>query len=538
MTRDPSHRPGNVPASERPAGAAGGGVDVGPDYAFGAEIDADSGGQSLRSWGPLRIWAKITGASGAGTGGAACYPWQEATYDGTAWNVVAGGRSGDLTANSLKERNGNAAIASGFVVEAEPHESGLYWLFNAEAGAAGATTITVQGEGGTPSYAGIDTVRFEDGGGATVAVTNPVAGRANVTISSSLRVRELDGSPDVANVNDVVLDQSTGLTLTDLGGGSAGLAIVASSASWALTVRGSTGVPTVFPATLIETYDPSGIFVQQLGPGYARLRLQAPLPPEVAGVDKEKRYFRKDGRWYFGGEPHSNAYGFFGAVPAQPNNWTYFAAPLLVTARRAVSGIACWPTALGAPGSGARITLGVYRNGSEGTLYPGALELDAGDIDCDGTAPNVPELKVIPVNHALDAGLYWLVMVADDDAPFSLRVKVVNRDNCFNVLGNNDAWTGAVGGGSADGAQCGWVYNAPAFPAGLPAAFPGPQASPYLTQVGAVADHVPAIGIQFGGGEPMLTTPVGGAARAGGNLAEQVLQPVVIANRGPRGRGR
>lgn len=66
-------------------------------------------------------------------------------------------------------------------------------------------------------------------------------------------------------------------------------------------------------------------------------------------------------------------------------------------------------TGTGVPGTKAR--LGIYADNGAG--YPGALVLDAGEIDTQ-----VAAIKTIVIAQQLDKGLYWLVVTADTDCTF------------------------------------------------------------------------------------------------------------------------
>jgi len=71
--------------------------------------------------------------------------------------------------------------------------------------------------------------------------------------------------------------------------------------------------------------------------------------------------------------------------------------------------------------------LGIYRNGTN--MYPGALVLDCGTINCGTTG-----VKEIVIDQQLSKGLYWLVIVSDG-APQIEQALVVSK--FLGIIGNN-----------------------------------------------------------------------------------------------------
>jgi len=71
--------------------------------------------------------------------------------------------------------------------------------------------------------------------------------------------------------------------------------------------------------------------------------------------------------------------------------------------------------------------LGIYRNGTN--MYPGALVLDCGTINCGTTG-----VKEIVIDQQLSKGLYWLAIVSDG-APQIEQALVVSK--FLGVIGSN-----------------------------------------------------------------------------------------------------
>ena len=71
--------------------------------------------------------------------------------------------------------------------------------------------------------------------------------------------------------------------------------------------------------------------------------------------------------------------------------------------------------------------LGIYRNGTN--MYPGALVLDCGTINCGTTG-----VKEIVIGQQLSKGLYWLAIVSDG-APQIEQALVVSK--FLGVIGSN-----------------------------------------------------------------------------------------------------
>ncbi len=90
-----------------------------------------------------------------------------------------------------------------------------------------------------------------------------------------------------------------------------------------------------------------------------------------------------------------------------------------------------------ATGTTPRIRLGVYEDKGDGSVYPGKLVLDAGEVDVSTTG-----LKEIAINLTLKGGkLYWLSLVGQDTA--SLVVAAVPAaDAAGALLGLDNGLTG------------------------------------------------------------------------------------------------
>jgi hypothetical protein len=99
------------------------------------------GSLAITSESPEVIDASLLGTSGTGTGGDACYAWEEVYFDADSlsWEAAADGRSGDLTTLSAKESSGLDTLAAGTKVELTLDDSGEWYWFDAPASAVSAT---------------------------------------------------------------------------------------------------------------------------------------------------------------------------------------------------------------------------------------------------------------------------------------------------------------------------------------------------------------------------------------------------------------
>lgn len=102
------------------------------------------------------------------------------------------------------------------------------------------------------------------------------------------------------------------------------------------------------------------------------------------------------------GEYHITLFG--GRATASLTANTLYALPLLVARDMTIDRIAIQVTSAGAAGTKAR--LGIYELGTN--LYPGALLLDAGEVDVDGTG-----VLAITIDQALTKGIYFTAVVSD-----------------------------------------------------------------------------------------------------------------------------
>lgn len=114
---------------------------------------------------------------------------------------------------------------------------------------------------------------------------------------------------------------------------------------------------------------------------------------------------------------------------------TLYAVPFLVARNITVDRIGLQVAASAA----GNIRLGIYGDGTN--LYPGALTLDAGTIDCSTTGA-----KVITINQALTRGVYWLAFVSDV-TPTLYQVGGAGR---FGFLG---------GGANLQTTNCSWSVS-------------------------------------------------------------------------------
>lgn len=85
-------------------------------------------------------------------------------------------------------------------------------------------------------------------------------------------------------------------------------------------------------------------------------------------------------------------------------------------------------------GTTPRVRLGIYAD--DGSVYPGALVLDAGEIDVSTTG-----VKELTIDQKLIGGkLYWLVLVGQDTA--SLVVNAISAADAIPVSGFDSGLTG------------------------------------------------------------------------------------------------
>lgn len=90
-----------------------------------------------------------------------------------------------------------------------------------------------------------------------------------------------------------------------------------------------------------------------------------------------------------------------------------------------------------ATGTTPRVRLGVYEDKGDGTVYPGALVLDAGEVDVSSTG-----LKEITIDLTLKGGkMYWLSLVGQDTT--ALVVAAIPAADAFaTFLGLDNGLTG------------------------------------------------------------------------------------------------
>lgn len=88
-------------------------------------------------------------------------------------------------------------------------------------------------------------------------------------------------------------------------------------------------------------------------------------------------------------------------------------------------------------GTTPRVRLGIYEDKGDGSVYPGALALDAGEVDVNTTG-----LKEKAINILLKGGkLYWLTLIGQDTA--SLAVAAIPAADAFaSFLGFDNGLTG------------------------------------------------------------------------------------------------
>lgn len=91
-----------------------------------------------------------------------------------------------------------------------------------------------------------------------------------------------------------------------------------------------------------------------------------------------------------------------------------------------------------ASGAVPRIRLGVYEDKADGSVYPGSLVIDAGEVDVSTTG-----LKELAIDLTLKGGkLYWLALVGQDTT--SLAVAAIPTGDALGVfLGFDSGLTGA-----------------------------------------------------------------------------------------------
>lgn len=90
-------------------------------------------------------------------------------------------------------------------------------------------------------------------------------------------------------------------------------------------------------------------------------------------------------------------------------------------------------------GTGAtpRVRIGVYEDKGDGSVYPGALVLDAGEVDVSSTG-----LKEITITLTLKGGkLYWLAFVGQDTASMAMAA-IPAADSLATFLGLDNGLTG------------------------------------------------------------------------------------------------
>ncbi len=91
-----------------------------------------------------------------------------------------------------------------------------------------------------------------------------------------------------------------------------------------------------------------------------------------------------------------------------------------------------------ATGTTPRIRLGVYENKTDGSVYPGALTIDAGEVDVSTLG-----LKELTINLTLKGGkLYWLALVGQDTASLAVAAIPIG-DAVGTFLGFDNGLTGA-----------------------------------------------------------------------------------------------
>lgn len=88
-------------------------------------------------------------------------------------------------------------------------------------------------------------------------------------------------------------------------------------------------------------------------------------------------------------------------------------------------------------GTTPRARLGIYEDLNDGTLYPGALVLDAGEVNVSTTG-----LKEITIDVTLKGGkLYWLVMLGQDTTSMVVAA-IPAADSIATFLGFDNGLTG------------------------------------------------------------------------------------------------
>ncbi len=69
-------------------------------------------------------------------------------------------------------------------------------------------------------------------------------------------------------------------------------------------------------------------------------------------------------------------------------------------------------------GAGAKARVGIYANGTN--LYPGAVLLDAGEVDC-----TVIGVKELVIDQQLTRGIWWLAVLANDTIEFIAHFQTI-----------------------------------------------------------------------------------------------------------------
>src|SRR5262245_22047094 len=133
------------------------------------------------------VQARITGAPAG-----ADYPWQETYYNAatSAWEDVADGLSGTTTALPARERSGDATVPSGTPIVLYLDDGDTFYWFLASGGGGGGGmpgTVTVKEVDGTPTYASVDTLLFDQADG--LQLSQPGAGQALIDIQAAAQTQ-------------------------------------------------------------------------------------------------------------------------------------------------------------------------------------------------------------------------------------------------------------------------------------------------------------------------------------------------------------
>lgn len=141
--------------------------------------------------------------------------------------------------------------------------------------------------------------------------------------------------------------------------------------------------------------------------------------------------FRKTGR-YFG--PFITGGTVTTQSAASANSLRAF--PFFVPKTQKFDRIAIRVTTL-ASGTTPKARLGVYEDKGDGSVYPGKLVLDAGEVDVNTTG-----LKELTINLTLKGGkLYWLAFVGQDTTALVLAA-IPAADAMATFLGFDNGLTG------------------------------------------------------------------------------------------------